>query len=1281
MKLTAILLLVACIHVSARGFSQGAKVSVSENRMRLDKLLQKFEKQTGFTFSYSSAFVPTNKKMDINVKDAGLFDVLQTICDSLGLTYKVIDKSIISLTSFIKTTEDLSASINKDMLFAKDTLIDAKGQIINEEGKPVAGASIHLMDKRAGGYVSKPIAVTDSTGFFNVSNVPLNATLLIIKFGYVSDSVRVKGSILKTTQLQKTWSNKVDMDEVVVTGYQNLNKKNTPIAVVSVDNKELNKKINPDLMSAIEGKTPGMSFFQNNMVVRGQSSFSSGIGSRPLIVIDGVPTETTMFSANDVSLNANRYNTNQDIKSSVSTIVNPNDVESVTVLKDAAATAIYGARAANGVIVITTKTGKAGRNKTNVQFSMDYILTQKPKIKDLRLASTSDIIDYEINKYQSVLGTQDPNNFFNNTYGSIGSSYISYYSPLYNLFRLQANGSMSAEDVNKQIATMRTYDYRTQFADLVWRNPFRQSYNLSVASSSDKQDVYFSLNYINSDERMKTDNNQTYNIYLKATQRFSKNIALTIGANTQFYKAALVDDPTYTSPVQDNISSQGGFMEPYTQITDAKGNRVYRDYIQLNDLQVGTGNSSTGGPYINGKVIEQINQINAVKSGRLDPLSFNILDELDGRNTTTVSKLSVRPFAALDIKFLTGFNFTSNFQYEITKTSSQYTVAQDAYKIRFLVDRMAVYSGNPATSAGNFTYNIPQTGGMLELTSNETNNYTWRNQLNYNKTFNKDHSLTVLAGMEARQITTPYGIDNKYFGYNPQSFYPPNIDMNTLSTVGVKPYIWSKSSMPQTLSSTNNLSYVRHRYFSTYATANYTYKNTYTAFASIRVDQADMFGVDPKYKHRPLWSTGLGWIATNEKFMKRYTWLNYLKLRATYGLTGNVDQTSSPYTLIYRGGQNSYYPTIPDYTTINTAPNPSLRWEKTSTYNLGFDYAVFKNRLRGSFDWYYKYGTDLLATKLIDPTNGFSTAKVNSGSMVNKGIEIAISGDWLKSKDWTVTSSGTFAYNKNVVKSVNPYNVPTTISQVLTGAPYLIPGAPFAAIYAYRFAGISKGGNNAQNGIPLVYMDDTKTTIESVANAGGTATLTQPTALSALRNMGSAVPVWNASFQQGVSFKNFDLNLLFIMYGGYKIRTDVLDLYPSLLSGISQTAAQRWTPANLNSNIPKMSDGYLTSQYGDLYYYNQYWKLADVNVINAAYYMRLRNMSLAYHISQDVCKKLSTQNIKVSAQVNNPWWWFSGGHGIDPDTFEGYRGGGASSGGQRNYVTPVSYLLRVDVIF
>jgi len=520
---------------------------------------------------------------------------------------------------------------------------------------------------------------------------------------------------------------------------------------------------------------------------------------------------------------------------------------------------------------------------------------------------------------------------------------------------------------------------------------------------------------------------------------------------------------------------------------------------------------------------------------------------------------------------------------------------------------------------------VPNAGALQSAYSNY-NNYTFRNQLNFDRNFGEDHMISAIAGTEIRENAFNYQ-RTKVYGYDSKILSTQHMDWESLVS-GVAGELYNQSA--QRLSPSDYIDEVKHRFFSMYGNVGYTFRHKYNFNASIRIDQADLFGSDPKYRYRPLWSVGAAWNVSQEDFLKDTEWLDMLKVRGSFGVNGNVDQSSSPYLIALLSNN---YKTGNLSASIMSPPNPLLRWEKTSTYNVGVDFAFFNHRLNGVFDVYYKKSTELLANKNLDPATGFPLARVNNGSMSNKGIELSLSYDWIRTKNFDWNSSVVVSWNKNEVEEVN-FDIVSAKDLLFYPGSYYNEGEAFNSMYAYKYAGLTDQGD------PSIY--------DAQGNIIANDQMDDP---NALVHVGQLDPVYNGSFSNRVRYKNLELSALIVFYGGHKLRKDVTPLYERISSGdVHQDIANAWTPENTNTDIPRMAT----------YEYNQYrgrqWKYADSHVLDADF-VKLRNVVLAYSLSDKIAKKLRAKSLKVKAQVTNPLYWSAAGDDIDPEAFDANRGG------------------------
>ncbi|HEY1202372.1 MAG TPA: SusC/RagA family TonB-linked outer membrane protein, partial [Niastella sp.] len=978
--------------------------------------------------------------------------------------------------------------------------------------------------------------------------------------------------------------------------------------------KALNKQINTDLIGALEGQVAGLNYSKNpygvdddKLLIRGTSTFQPiTVTTNPLVVIDGLPTEQPLSE------------------------INPYIIESITVLKDAAALSIYGSRSANGVVILTTKKPKG--NGLNISANADLFITPRPSLSSMHHASTSDLIDYETDLYNYELKkTGSVANLFA-TYGDIGGS-IRYYSPLYQLYRNQAEGRISADQMNATIAEWRNNDFYNDYRKEVWQKEVRQRYNVSLSTGTGKSSTLFTASYDESKKRVRYNTDRSLNLYLKTSFTPVKWFTASLGASGLFSN----DDQT-------DADYNSYTMQPrYTRIKDENGNYINADYAFFDD-------GYTSSTPINGQIVSKL-----ANNAEFKPFGFNVVSSLkEGMNTRRY--MNLRGFAHIQVTLMKGLSYTAQVQYETSRTEDENYYDANSYKMRLAYNWMTSYTA----STNKYTHNLP-VGGRYARSLSQRNGYTVRQQLSFDRAFGfkGEHAVTAIAGFEARQNQTPRMMQDVRYGYDPQTLSQTYVDVSTLNQTGITSYMGGTVTLGATDKSQKEL---KHRFVSLYSNVGYTYNRKYNVTASVRVDQADLFGADPKYKYRPLWSVGAGWNASNEEFVREITWLSQLKLRATYGINGNVDQSSSPY-LVARKRNDNLYAAL-QYTDILALPNPKLRWEKSATTNLGIDYALFAHRLHGSFDIYRKSSADLLVTTSLDPTVGTSSIVLNNGGLQNRGVEISIGSDWFKSRDLIIGSTFIIGFNKTKVKKVN--STPSTAySYVSSSSTYFKQDELYNTLYAYKYMGMT-------NGIP--YFSNEKGESNVTFDANG-----EPTAIkdindaTALVSMGTLTPTYNGSFTQQIAFKGFELSSMLVFAGGNKLRKDVTGLNNTQVTGaLDEDIAYRSKTGNI-TDLPKFFLDYPTTMINSASTVSSLWQYSDIHVRKADY-IKLRNIVLSYNVSNALTRKLGMTGLRITAQANNLWYWSAAGDDIDPETY-------SLNSGTRAVQIPKSYVFALKVNF
>ena len=1018
------------------------------------------------------------------------------------------------------------------------------GVVLDENNQPLPAAHVKLISDDAA--TSATGTITDVDGNFTLK-LPSSAQAIEISFlGYEPQRVKLTREtnyqiiLVPATEL---------LDEVVVTGYQTISKERATGAFSKVDAKKLETQRLNDVSSMLEGHVAGFSDGQ----IRGVTSMN-GL-TTPLYVIDGFPVEKT---------------TNDGYGNWVESVpdINVEDIESITVLKDAAATSIYGARAANGVVVITTK--RAKKDQVNVSFSAT--LTVQPyDYYTGHLANAADMIDLESEWFfqnpNLTTGTdaeihQNAQTILNNmTYQSQGiRNWLKY-----------AAGQQPLKETLLSLLTLASQDYR-YYRDMEKygkRNPFTQQYNLSIGKGSDRNSFNASITYRKDQLEDKYSDSQTIGINIQNSTKITDWLTLDVGTYLNY--------GTGNTQTFDLLSPNYTYM-PY-------------DVLMNND---GTRHTNTEADRYS------TSQLNTLHSNGLYNLDITPLDEI-GMNLTKNRDFSNRTFARLNFQFTDWLKYTASFQYEYAEYKNKLLRDENSYYVRNRVNSFAT-AGSDGT-----VYNLPY-GNIYTTEANTTHAYNFRQQLDFHKTFSGVHDVTALAGMEIRENKNDYSSQVLY-GYDPSLLTYTMVDANALSTMTGG--LWGYASFSQ-----QDNAYIRqliNRYVSFYANAAYTYDGRYTATGSIRWDKTNLFATGSKYQKKPIWSVGASWNIDKEKFFN-VDWVNMLKLRLSYGIGGNIAKNSAPYMTAYYANNNNVGGI---QGTIQSRPNPDLRWEKTTTFNVGLDFALLGNRLNGSIEYYNKRGSDLLANTMGVPTEGwgYSTYTINNGKMTNQGFELTLSADVLNVNDWSWNVSGVLGYNKNKVTYVN---VEAPVDYLLIDYPTEYPrvGNPYNAIYGYQWAGLSSTGT------PQVY--DTE---------GNLYTDMCPSEVSDLIYLGTTVPVYSGSINTNLRWKNWELAAQFAFEGGHKMRNTNVAYISSGMAPVSKEIVNRWQQPGdeAYTDVPR----YISTE-NPMYNYNYYnmYARSSVNVISANNW-RLRNLSLTYRLPSSVCRTLFLQNARIMLGMEN----------------------------------------------
>ncbi|MGC5743755.1 SusC/RagA family TonB-linked outer membrane protein [Chryseobacterium sp. NFX27] len=824
--------------------------------------------------------------------------------------------------------------------------------------------------------------VTDKSGKF-ILEIPADTKSVLISYpGYESRIIQISEDKTNyTVRLIPEVSDKNKIQEVIITGYQKIEKRKQTSAVstVKMDNISQAGVASVDQMMAgqIAGVvvTPetGAPGSPAKIRIRGTASLSGP--QDPLWVIDGLPLE-----GNDVPNFSDKDNIDQLQNFSIAGL-NPNDIEDITILKDAAATAIYGARAANGVISITTKKGKKGAMKLN--FSADTFVTARPDFDRLNLLNASEKVDLEL-----MLASRAD---------------LTYRADKGEVMRILMKNSQLDAFRNGGLGALNTFtrqqidglrNNNTDWGKLLYRNAINKQYGLSLSGGSDRSDYYFSLGYYDEE-------------------------GTTIGTGFKRYNLTLKNNYKISDKLNAGISIFGTHSERESFVTDADASISPINY------------SRNANPYLT--------PYNADGSYRYDQdidgfenryIPFNFLEE---RNNTsyTLKNLSLKAIFDLEYKITKDLKITSQLGMQYDSNKTEKFAAGNTYFTRKMKEGTRYYKD------GAYRYFLPD-GGVKQNWDNDFFQYNWKLQAAYSTRINSVHEIDLMAGTEIRKTDDNTTV-TRAFGYDSTTRRATAIVFPTSSFAAERKYETYREMPP-----------IENAYASMFATVSYTYDQKYTFFGSVRYDGTNLFGVNKKYKYLPIWAVSGSWLVTKENFMKDLTAVSNLRLRASYGLQGNIDRNTSPFFIgeyfdatILPGNKENIINVI-------SPPNDKLRWEKTTNMNLGLDLGMLKNRISFTADVYSRKGTDMISMKETPLETGFEYTMMNWGSLTNKGFELALSTRNIDKENFKWTTTINFAHNKSRVLSEQPRDNALLPSR---------EGLPVNAVFALKTAGMDENGN------------------------------------------------------------------------------------------------------------------------------------------------------------------------------------------------------------------------------
>jgi len=1123
----------AFILFSFHVFAQSQSITLKETNAPLKKVFQDIGKQTGFEFLASSTVLEISQPVTISVKNQPLSDVLDIIFKTQPLKYEIRDKIIVVIKKEIPQQLQRQTPQSSSVF---------RGKVVDTLGNPLKGTTVKNLS-------SNLIYVTDDNGRFIVEGI--RGDRLELSFiGYIPSQFELSDNSIEKLITLKPENSKLSEVSIISNGYQNIPKERITGSYAQVSNSLVNRGVSTSILDRLNGVTSGLIFNNNNahqfgqanIEIRGRATLFSN--PNPLIIVDNFPYDGDI------------------------TNINPNDVESISVLKDASAASAWGSRSGNGIIVITTKKGRLNHGPI---ISVNAITTvgNKPNLYYTPQLSSADYIGVE----QYLFSKGAFNSLINNGYSAI--------SPAVQIFSARKNGTISSADSLQQISALNNFDSRAQLLKYFYQPSVYQQYQASVNGGSNDQKYYLSAGY---------DKNQS-NLVNNDYSRITLNVS-----NTLYFLNKRLE--LFTGLNYTNSTSNAGLSYspayPYLQIADASGNPL----PVANTLRLSY--ASTAG---NGKLLNWL---------------YQPLDELRNDYSNTITNLSdIRLNVSLAYKIFNGLKISALYTYENGHTDVNNLNELQSFYSRNLINTYAQLNA----STGAVTFPIP-TGGILNASTNYIHTNDGRLQLSYEKSWGKNE-INVIAGTEIdnyNSFNDSYG----YYGYNPETATNQN---SALSFTTLYKYFYNSTTAR--INPNASQFGTTNRFVSEFFNGAYTYNDRYIVSISGRRDESNLFGVSENQKGIPLWSAGVSWIVDKESFYS-LQWLPQLKVRATYGYTGNVNTSVSAYLTATQGKLATLYNA--PYEQIVNPPNPSLRWERNKNINLGVDFGSKNSRIVGSIDYFIKDGNDLIGSSPIAPQTGVVLFTGNSANTSTKGLDIQLNLQNLRGKlTWNTT-----VLLSHITSLVTKYNVSngTNLNVVASNYNNPLPGYPYYSVFSFRYAGLNSTGN------PQGYLNNTVSTdYTSIMNSSDR---------SQLVFNGSAVPTYFGSVRNSFLYKQFDLSFNILYKLGYYFRRTSLNnnsLYTNAGGASSYQQAdynQRWQKPGdeLTTNVPSLIYPANASR-TNLYTYSDY-------LVERGDHIRLQDFKLGYTFQNLI--KGSIKNLNVFAYVNNiAILWRANKEKIDPD--------------------------------
>ena len=1185
MKLFALFMFLGFCTCRATVSAQDARIDLEMSNVTLSQVFQRIEQLTDYMFIYKSEDVKAIQHITVDARQMMVRDVLEKCLENTGLSY-VFKRNVIVIQKAVKDEPEKN-------------IVRISGKVTDEKDEPLPGVTVFVK-----GFIRGVGTSTDNAGRYSVSVPKVEKLSLVFSFvGMEPKEIMYTGQDTINVVLREM-VNEMDEVTVVSTGYQTVNRKDMVGSYTTLKAEDIMLPAYSSIDQMLQGQVAGMVITNSSaragaspkIQIRGTSTI---LGNQdPIWVIDGIIQDDPI----EINAGTGLIDDMRNIIGNQVSWLNPNDIETITVLKDASATAIYGSRASNGVIVITTK--KGNNDRLSINYTGNISISPAPRYDQFNVMNSQERVHFSEEAYN-----------FGVRYQKTPIKQLHTYE---GTLRMLMEGDITQDEY---IANRNRLEVmNTDWLDILTRTAISHNHNLSVSGATSK------VNYMISAGYSKNNGQEIGN----SSERFTSRASVGIQFNEQIRVNFALD-----GTVGKNIGYAAGVNPLNYALTTSRALPAYNE----------------DGSYAFYR-IENTYKYNT--SAQPDGLGFNILNELENSGSEVKNgRIGINLSFFWKLYPWLEYQFTGGYTYN--NINSQSYVGENTYAIANKYrgyDYGTINPDDPWFNAAVLPF-----GGEL-FTSNATqNSYNIQNKLLISKSFNEDHRLNVMLGVEVRS-TKNDNLSNTLWGYvkdrgnmlvrpTAQDKFTPIGSASQSGLGDIFDQIYSGKSKVE--SKTDN-------FFSVFATLAYSLKNRYVLNLNVRNDASNRFGQDVNNRFDPTYSLGLSWCVTEEKFMANQRWLTALNLKATYGIQGNALLNLSPELILQQQGVADIYNEY--YSNISSIPNPQLSWERTRTWNLGMDMQLF-NKVNVVVD-YYSRRSNAVIQKDIAYENGLTSMKLNGGIVYNKGIEVTVNLTPINTKDFGLSFSVNSSKNWN---TTGKSDFDVTVENYLEGNETMIlkKGYSLGSMWSYAFAGL-----NGENGTPM--FKNLEFSEENPYNGDPTTYLVYS---------GQKNPYFTGGLNLSIRYRSFTLGSSFaLLLGGKKRLTSpyssmAAGIYmPKETSNVSKDLAKRWKkPGDEKyTNIPGFIQGnqLLETQEGNKNMMDM-WAQSDALVVNSSF-LRCRNLTLGWRLNQKMAKKMRVSNLTVSASVNNLFVIASKRfNGFDPEL--------------DNSVMPKNYSLGISVGF